>query len=504
MTFVSVGMPSPWDTAADALDPREDPLSLDGPGWAKIRLGAHVWSVQRDIMDSVRDHRYTAVPSCFDSGKSWIASVIAAWWLDTHPIGQAFVVSTAPVHDQIVGILWREIQARFADATKMGFSLPGRVTQDAQWKTDGGMLIGFGRKPSVGNEVAFAGIHDRFVLVIMDEADGIPQGLYDATDGLLTNADARCLAIGNPWDATGPFAKACAPGSGWNVLPISAYDTPNFTGEVVPDHLPPLLVSPEWVEERKRRWGEGSPRWVSKVLGQFPKVSDDTLIEPAWVQRAAERDLVPDEEDQALSADVARYGADETCVGHRRGGHFRIVATRSKQSTMRTAGMIARIVRGIPSRPTIAVDADGIGGGVVDRLVELEVDNVPLHGGHSPTDATEFGNARSEWYWALRRAFEAGEVDIDPQDEDLQAQLVAIKFKLDSRGRIWVETKAEMRKRKLPSPDRADTMAYAFVAGASVKPEQYADTWGLAAGQGGTKANPLKGGITGDLLDKGW
>jgi hypothetical protein len=68
-----------------------------------------------------------------------------------------------------------------------------------------------------------------------------------------------------------------------------AFDTPAYTGEQVPAELLPLLVSPEWVEERKVRWGVTSPIYQSKVLGEFPDVSDDTLILPKWIEAAQKR-----------------------------------------------------------------------------------------------------------------------------------------------------------------------------------------------------------------------
>jgi hypothetical protein len=67
------------------------------------------------------------------------------------------------------------------------------------------------------------------------------------------------LAIGNPDDPASHFAQICTPGSGWHVITVSALDTQTYTGEKVPEELRPLLVSPEWVEERKIRWGVNSP-----------------------------------------------------------------------------------------------------------------------------------------------------------------------------------------------------------------------------------------------------
>jgi hypothetical protein len=112
------------------------------------------------------------------------------------------------------------------------------------------------------------------------------------------------VAVGNPDDPASHFATICKPGSGWHVETISAFDTPAYTGEKVPDELLPLLVSPQWVEERKRRWGVTSPIYQSKVLGEFPEVSDDTLIQPKWIEAAPARML-------------ATYSSTAHCCRHR-------------------------------------------------------------------------------------------------------------------------------------------------------------------------------------------
>ena len=154
--------------------------------------------------------------------------------------------------------------------------LPGRITLDAKWYI-GNELVAYGRKPADYDPAAFQGIHARYVLVIIDEAGGVPKSIFDAVDALATNIDARVVAVGNPDDPASHFATICKPGSGWHVETISAFDTPAYTGEKVPEELLPLLVSPEWVEERKLRWGVTSPIYQSKVLGEFPDISDDTF-----------------------------------------------------------------------------------------------------------------------------------------------------------------------------------------------------------------------------------
>jgi phage terminase large subunit len=104
----------------------------------------------------------------------------------------------------------------------------------------------------------------------------------------------------------------------------------------------------------------------------------------------------------------------------------------------------------------------GVGAGVYDRLVELGLPVVAYNGGEAPYDKERFVNARVEDYWNLRELFENGEIDIDELDDVLAAQLGSLKWTLDSRGRIKIESKDDMRKQGMPSPDRADTAAQAF------------------------------------------
>jgi hypothetical protein len=166
--------------------------------------------MQREIAASVRDNRRTAVQACHGPGKSFLADRIACWWLDTHEPGTAFVSSTAPTASQVRTVLWREIN----QAHKKG-NLIGRVNQ-TEWLI-GNQLIGFGRKPAnpaEGSEdetvTAFQGIHEEYVLVIIDEACGVPEPLWIAADSLITGVDCRILAIGNPDDPTSTSPR-CTP-----------------------------------------------------------------------------------------------------------------------------------------------------------------------------------------------------------------------------------------------------------------------------------------------------
>jgi phage terminase large subunit len=181
-----------------------------------------------------------------------------------------------------------------------------------------------------------------------------------------------------------------------------------------------------------------------------------------------------------IAADIARFGEDETVIIRREGGWIRVYRAHHKADTMVTAGQIAKAMRDIDAEARkndwvkAIIDVPGVGGGVVDRLVELGLPVTPYNGAEAPFDRERFVNARAEGYWNLREIFENEEIDIDELDDELDdklaAQLGSIKWTVDSRGRIKIESKEDMRKRGMPSPDRADIVAQAFSRRGSAAP----------------------------------
>src|SRR5688572_22014994 len=78
--------------------------------WIEERANGFMWSIPRKIARSIVENRRTAVPACHQLGKSWLFGRIAVWWIDSHPPGTAFVVTSAPSNRQVVAVLWREIR----------------------------------------------------------------------------------------------------------------------------------------------------------------------------------------------------------------------------------------------------------------------------------------------------------------------------------------------------------------------------------------------------------
>lgn len=467
--------------------------------WAEEKLGERLWTGQVRIMRSVARNRRTNAATCHEIGKSFSAALIAAWWLDTHKIGEAFVVTTAPTGPQVEVILWKEI----GRAHSRG-KLLGRLNT-TEWilEVDGREeIVAIGRKPNDYEPTAFQGIHAPFVLVIVDEANGVRGMLWEAIDSLIANDGSKILAIGNPDDPTGEFFDNCKPGSGWHTTHISAFESPNFTGEELPPLVLRQLIGRTYVEEKRRKWAsrwywvdedgkkcdvargvrcvppdgakpeDTNPMWQSKVLGVFPeKTAAGGLIPITWVKAAQRRELPPGQPNE-LGVDIGA-GGDPSAVCHRRGSVYRIRREDQEPDTMKQTGMI--VVDLQETGATVAkIDKIGIGWGVVNRGHELHTEHpasisdfIGINVGEGPSEDNEasddrFQNLKAELYWNLRDLFERGDVDIDPDDDDLAAQLIGITWERTSQGKIKIGDKRKGPDGKpLPSPNRAEAMMLA-------------------------------------------
>lgn len=441
--------------------------------WVEERLHQTVWSKQREILNAVRDHRRVAVRSGHGVGKSWTAALIACWWLDTHPPGEAFVVSTAPTFSQVRAILWRYIRKHHRAG-----QLAGRVNQ-TEWLIDD-ELVGYGRKPADTDTDGFQGIHARYVLVVLDEACGIPEQLWTAADALATGPDCRIIAIGNPDNPASHFRRVCTPGGVWHQMAISAFDSPNLTGEDVPAEMAAALVGREWVEEKAKEWGEENPVYRSKVLGEFSedgpnqvvRGSDIARCRMAWDTRPPADRFLPVE----LGVDVGG-GGDETVIRERRGfqagREWRAHTDRPEQ----IAPLVLRAIRE-SGATAVKVDSIGIGFGVIGELRnaggrgEHQAHVIGVNVSESASEPDKFMNLRAELWWSLGRGLsESGDWDLATMDnaDTTVAQLLEPRWGVDPKGRIRVEPKDEIKKRLGRSPDNADALLLAFYAGARTR-----------------------------------
>ena len=447
-------------------------LARDGGAWTRERLGEHLWSMQVQALDSIRDHRFTAIQACHGPGKSRMASRAAAWWMETHPAGTARVVTTAPTGDQVKAILWSEINNAASTAEARGKPFRGRINE-TEWKI-GKQLLAFGRKPSDYNPHAFQGIHAKFVLVIIDEACGVVKQFWTAARAITTGEHCRILAIGNPDDPNSEFARVCA-SDRWNVIKISAFDTPAFTGEPVPEELREVLVGPSYVEDMRREFGEDSPIYAAKVLGEFPLDSEDGVVRYSSLKACSAPEPIPRTDAEQLPVELGvdlGAGGDETVIQERRG--MVVGRTWSLRTTdaMVAVGHILR-AREETGATSIKLDVIGIGWGVYGRLVELKGQGkldcsvIGVNVSETSDHPEKYARLRSQIWWEVgRKLTEDRGIDFSGLDEQrrdkLFTQLSAPKYSLDSSGRIVVEPKDETKKRLGRSPDQADALLLAF------------------------------------------
>ena len=193
--------------ASQALEEQERDLryKTDIKAWAQDKLGFTLWSKQIQIANALLKYRRVAVKSGHGVGKSFVASVIIAWWVDTHKDVDSVAVTSAPTQPQL-DIIWGYLRDHHREAgrstTPPGQEPPGllgRITLDNEWKSDIDSQRAYGRKPANTNIHAFQGVHRRFgVLAVLDESCGIPESIFTAVDAITTGRyDAGAVTTTN-------------------------------------------------------------------------------------------------------------------------------------------------------------------------------------------------------------------------------------------------------------------------------------------------------------------
>jgi hypothetical protein len=434
------------------------------------------------IADTVRDQTFVVVRSCNGFGKDWIAARIALWW--TYARG-GFVLITGPTERQVRHVAMGEV-ARAFGRTK---TLPGTLFELALRldRTSQAGILGF-----TSTEVSrLTGFHAPKLLVILTEAQGLEPAVWEGCLSCATGEESKVLAVGNPLAPSGKFFEVSR-SDRWHAIRLQAADHPNVQEgrEIVPG-----AVTQKFVETMAAEFGPGSGVYRARVEGEFPDEADDALIPRSWLDAAAERweretlEAKARAQSHVAAVDVARYGADATCLIVRQGPVVRDIITWGQLSTMETCGRVtvelARLgldphlghprwewvpgaeakvpASGGPGQVHLRVDEIGIGSGVLDRFRELGYTVESFHSGRAPSEGgrDKFLNARAEAFWGLRRLLEQGHIAL-PRDLRLWDELSALRWKVNSTGKIAIEPKEDTRLRLGRSPDRADALMMAF------------------------------------------
>ena len=438
----------------------EPPVSecLPPLDFARDVLRVKLWSRQEEVLSALPDHRRVAVKSGNGLGKGFCAAAAVLWFLHCHD--PAIVLSTAPTFRQVRHILWRQIRRLYRPARDQ---LGGKML-DTRWEiAEDRYAMGL----SAESADDFQGFHSPNMFIVVDEAEGVSDEIYEAIEAVMTSAEPRLLLIGNPTTVSGAFHRAFHQERHlYHPITISALDSPNVIAKKVEI---PGLTSAKWVEERKETWGEENPIYRARVLGEFPDQAEDTLIRLSDIESAAgdqnfistDEEVSPPPSKVVLAVDVARFGSDRSVILRRRDNSVEEIKTFRQMDTMQLAGWVNAAIR--DSDPDlICVDEIGVGAGVVDRLREEGHRVRGINVARRARQADLFANVRAEGYWHLRELFSAGQIDI-PADNQLMGELAALRYSYDSQGRVLIESKESMRQRGLPSPDKADALMLAFL-----------------------------------------
>ncbi|MFC1712105.1 hypothetical protein ACFL6S_00485, partial [Candidatus Poribacteria bacterium] len=415
--------------------------------WVVEMLKVFLWSMQRQIFDSVFAHRKTVVRSCHGSGKTFVAAVIVLAFLFTK--APCKVITTAPTWYQVRDILWSIINQLYKRRLMDRF--PGNPQNTRLVVNDAWFAVGLSPKDSHN----FQGYHSRNVLIVVDECPGVRKELINGLNSLMSAGNAHCLWIGNPVVAGDHFYDAFRDPS-FHKISISAFDTPNFTSEAVPQAVADELVSPEWVEEMKQEWGESSALYISRVLGDFPPAGENQVIPLNLCEEAARREVQPDGQ-MELGVDVALFGTDLTVYTRKSGLVVLDQTTDSQRDPMQVSGRISRMNQR-DAYTSIRIDPIGIGSGVLARLRELGLPATGVDVRNRANDPAKYYNRRAELWFNMAEWLKYGRI---PDDTRLMADLTAPQYTYASDGRYKLEPKESMKKRLGRSPDFGDSAVIA-------------------------------------------
>ena len=429
--------------------------------------GPRKW--QREVLREMAGHikanrtreAYEVFRMAVASGRGIGKSALVSWlvlWMVTTRIGASVIVS-ANSEAQLRSITWSEITKWLAMMLNSHwFEISATRITPAKWLTElverdlrkGTRYWGAeGRLWSEENPDAYAGLHNSDgVLLIFDEASGIPDAIWDVAQGFFTeNTPHRFwCAFSNPRRNTGYFYECFnAKRDFWR--------TRNIDSRTVED------TDKQVYEQIIAEYGEDSIQARVEVYGEFPSQGDDQFISPTLVNQAAKRPAYKDPHAAiVLGVDPARSGADSTVIAVRQGRDLLALKRFRGDDTMTVVGHVIEAIE--EYNPTLVVlDEGGLGYGILDRLVEQRYKVRGVNFGWKSKNPIMWGNKRAELWGAMRDWLRTASI---PDDKALKSDLTGPKTKPDSSGTIFLESKKDMKSRGLASPDAADALACTF------------------------------------------
>ena len=421
-------------------------------------LGVTPLDYQAEFLEAIcSGERMLSVRSGHGTGKSTTAS-----WAMLHTLLMRFpckIIVTAPTSGQLFDALYNELR-------KWINELPPPLRELLNVKSDRVELIAAPSEAFISARTsrketpeALAGIHQEsgVVLLICDEASAIDEAVYEAAAGSMSGRNTQTVLLSNPTRSSGTFYESqTRMAHKWWTRRWSCLDSP--------------LVSDQFIDEMKERYGEESAAYSIRVLGDFAKADSDTIIGYDLVHSAMHRDVEVDPNARIYWAcDPSRFGDDRTAFVKRQGNVITEITSWRGLDLMQTTGRIMAEWDALePSRRPceILVDSIGLGGGIVDRLAELGVPVRGINVAEAPSMKGTYNNLRTELWFKAKAYLEERSCRL-PKNDELLADLTGIRYSFSSSGKLQAESKDSMRKRGLPSPDLGDAICLIFSSDAA-------------------------------------
>ena len=403
---------------------------------------------QEEMLDAVAAPaiRRISIRSGHGVGKSTGLAMASIWFVLVK--SPCKVVITAPTSSQLFDAMFAEMKA-LANRLKPPFAGLLEIKSDRiEMKRNPETAFISCRTSRAEQPEALAGVHSENVLLIADEASGIPEAVFEAASGSMSGHNATTILCGNPTRNTGFFYDTHNRlKDDWFTMHVSCIDSPR--------------VSDDFVRDMARRYGEDSPAYHVRVLGNFPPSEEDTVIPVALIDYAMKNDVKVHEDTATIwGLDVARQGGDASVLAKRQGPVIHPVTVWRNLDLMQLSGAVKAEYDAMPPsrRPVeIIVDSNGFGAGVLDRLRELGLPARGLNVSERAMAKETYLNLRAEIWFKAKAWLEGMDVKL-PYDDALWAELAAPRYYFTSAGKIQVESKEMMKKRGVSSPDRADAV----------------------------------------------
>ena len=383
-----------------------------------------------------------AVASGHGIGKSALVAWIIGWFMSTRDHPQ--IVVTANTETQLLTKTWRTL------------SRWHKMMLNREWFDWTATKFAYKRSPedwyaaatpwSENNPDAFAGTHDKNVLVLFDEASNIHDVIWEKVDGAMSTKGAMWVCFGNPTRNSGRFYECFHKYKKWWRTRQIDSRTAKHADKV-------------WVERFVEQFGIDSDRTRVQILGQFPATATRQLISSAAVDKCMDHEtegweMLP----KVMGVDIARFGENSSVICTRQGRKVFPMEVLPKMDLMATAHHVAEVIK--RERPLqVFVDGSGIGAGVVDRLRQLNFPVVDVNGGNASLNP-RFLNKRAEMWWELKE-FVEGLCEL-PKDQELKNELTVVEYDYTDKGRIRLDRKSDIMADHGFSPDRADALAMTF------------------------------------------